>query len=45
MPQSNILHPYIVTGLSPWRAKFRLGRAPVWTLGDETLSAICSHLI
>ena len=43
MPESNILHPYIVTGLPPWRANFRLGGALLWALGGETLSAICSN--
>ena len=44
MPQSNILHPYIVTGLSPWRATFRWSGAPL-ACGGETPCAVCSDLL
>lgn len=40
MPQSNILCPGVVTGLSPWRANFRWeGRGS--TAGSWGLNAFC----
>lgn len=39
MPQSNILRPYIVTGLSPWKGNCKWEGAPHCVLLD--LSAFC----